>query len=171
MGKRIYPLRRIKFWYCYDIEEICSLYKSMRLHPQTVRGWIKKGLPTIDNRQPMLIYGEDLKTFLGKQNEASKCQTDFGEMFCMKCQEATKPKGRRVQLEQVNGFVRAKAHCRECHTIMNKSYKMEAVPRLRKAFVVVDVLELYDSTTCTGKTHILTQEKTGESESAQGSLF
>ncbi|NBB88875.1 MAG: AlpA family phage regulatory protein, partial [Bacteroidetes bacterium] len=48
MGKRLYPLQRIKAWYCYDIEEICSLYKSQRLHQQTVRQWIKNGLPIID---------------------------------------------------------------------------------------------------------------------------
>lgn len=171
MGKRIYPLSRIMYWYCYDIEEICHLYKSCNLHPQTVRGWVKQGLETVDSGTPLLIYGNNLKSFLGKLNESHKCQTAFGEMFCCKCRDARHPYQKCIQLNHEQQFVRAKARCKVCKTLMNKAYKLDDIPRLLSLFRTGDVLELYDSTASTVKTHFDDQAHIQENEPAQRELF
>jgi len=154
MGKRIYPLNLIMHWYCYDIEEICRLYKDYNLHPQTVRNWIRDGLLTIDKGKPALIYGDYLKDFLGNLNTSSKCKTEFEQMFCFGCKQGKSPHKRQIKLEQAANFVRAKAICCDCKNTMNKSYKIDDIPKLRTFFHVVDVLQLDDCEDNTVKTHI-----------------
>lgn len=171
MGKRIYSLQHIRDWLCYDVDDICALYKNYGLHPQTVRDWIKKGLVPIDGKRPALIYGADLRAFLGEQNESSKCKTAFTEMFCLKCKEARPVFKCHITLEHVNSSVRAKAHCRSCKSIMNKSYKLDDVPRLREVFRVGDVLELYDSDASPLNTHLQAQTAPPVNECAIRDLF
>ena len=171
MARRIYPLNTIKYWYAYDIDDVCALYKKYNLHPQTVRGWINNGLPTIDSGKPSLIYGNDLREFLGKMNEANKCETAFEEIFCVKCQQGKPPFRREIKLEHINGYIKAKAHCQTCKSIMNKGYKIEDFLKLKSFFHVVDVLELYDCKDSTANTHIASQVETHATEPAQGELF
>lgn len=171
MGKRIYPLKLIKYWFCYDIDDICHLYQQYSLNHQTVRKWIRKGLKTIDKGKPILIYGYELKAFLGKQNQSNKCQTEFNQMFCMKCQEGKEFYKKQIQLEANQQFLRAKALCSNCKSVMNKPYKLADLPELRKMFAVVDVLQLYDCENPPVKTHLDDQDKRGISEPIQGELF
>ena len=168
MGKRIYPLNRIKQWYCYDVEELCTMHK---VHAQTVRQWVKNGLLTIDRRKPTLIYGADLKAFLGKLNKAQKCQTAFDQMFCLKCRDAKPFYRQRIYLEQARQYVRAKALCRSCRSIMNKTYKMDDIPKLRACSCVGGVLELYDGEDSPVNAHLSTHRKTPVSEPIQLDLF
>lgn len=168
MGKRLYNLQPIKYWYCYDVEDICNMYK---LHPQTVRKWQKTGLKAIDNKKPSLIYGYDLKNFLGKQNKLNKCKTKFNEFFCVKCKEAKIPYKKQISIEYVNGFMRVKGVCPVCKNIINKNYKLDSLGELKRIFNVVDVLELYDPQSSTTNTHILSDKKTTKSEPEQLELF
>lgn len=147
MSKRVYPLQRIRGWFCYDIEGICALYKDRHLHPKTVQGWLKKGLPAIDAGKPILVHGEALKCFLGELNISGKCKTAFAEMFCFKCKEVVPVFQRLIAVEQVQQTIRAKGRCRTCKTTMHKTYKMDDMPKLRAVFQVGDVLELYDCET------------------------
>lgn len=108
---------------CYDLEAICRLYG---IHSKTVLAWFKKGLKSIDNKKPILVYGNDLKIFLGKLNESSKCHLGFEEMFCIKCKEGKTPLKKQIQLEKFEQkFLKAKALCQTCKTKMNKSYPLE----------------------------------------------
>jgi len=171
MGKRIYPLNGIFYWWAYTIEEICELYKPYGLHPQTVRTWINKnGLPAIKG-SPTLIYGYNLKKFLGKMNVSGKCSTEFNELFCMKCKDAKRPYKRRVSLEHKDSFLKVKGHCPDCKSVMFQSYKMDYYQRLKKTFVTVALLELYDSTNPTVKTHLDAQHKQQVNEPEQTELF
>ena len=171
MGKRIYPLSRIKKSHAYDLEEIAELYGDKTLHVQTVRTWIRAGLPLIDKKRPALVFGYDLWVHLGKMNKSNKCMTQDHEMFCMKCRDARPPLGRGVKLESFKGFIRAKAICKSCKTIMNKSYKLQDYPKLKRLFTVVEVLELYDSAYSTVNTHLDVPTQIPLSESQQMELF
>ena len=64
MSRRLYPHKRVRYWYAYDIDDICTLFSEFSLHPQTVRKWINDGLKTIDKCKPSLVYGNDLIAYL-----------------------------------------------------------------------------------------------------------
>jgi len=167
MSRQIYSLQRIKYWYVYDIDEICTLFG---IHKQTVRTWLRNGLPSMDTSRPTLIYGNDLKEFLGKQNKTNKCATAFDEMFCMKCQDARKPFQRKVQLQQKNNFILAQAHCPICKKVMFKSYSILTYSNLMQNFRAVDVLELYDSKVPTANTHFTASSNLQPNEPAQAEI-
>ncbi len=171
MGKRNYPLKRIKYWYAYDIDEVCGLYKDSKLHPRTVHGWIKNGLATIDGQKPFLVFGHELKRFLGKQNASGKQKTARDEMFCFKCRDVRKPYKREIQFTQRGHLTSMKALCPDCKNTMNKGVKLDDVPSLKRIFTVVDVLKLYDCEASTVNTHLLAQTKAQQSESFQHELF
>ena len=52
--------RLVKTHRTYTVEEIASLF---HVHRNTVREWVRRGLPTCDDRRPMLILGAELAAF------------------------------------------------------------------------------------------------------------
>jgi len=119
----------------------------------------------------MLIYGNDLIEYLKANNNQNKCKTAFDEMYCMKCQDVRPVLGRKVSVEQKDKFLKVQGVCRTCKARMFKNYKLSDFPDVRRTFRLVDVLELYDSTTGSDKTHLLDQDDTPQCEPIQGSLF
>ena len=172
MGRRIYPLNTIKYWYSYDQEEICTLFK---VHIQTIRTWIREGLPVNNQSGVTLIYGNDLKKFLGSLNQSQKRPTKFEQMLCMRCRDAKDPFRKQICLDYSDKLLKAKAVCRDCKSKMIRNYKIDDLPQLRKIFDLVDVLELYDSKNPSLKTHFLNQDEDGKGEPdnkpIQGELF
>lgn len=171
MSKRLYPHNRVRYWYAYDIDDICALFSDLGLHVQTVRKWIKNGLKTIDGGKPSLIYGNDLIAYLKKNNEGNKCKTAFNEMYCFTCQDARPVFKSQVSLSQEKPFIKAQGVCRECKKPMFKSYKIADYSKLKRTFTLVDVLELYDPAISTDKTHIHAEEQNAVNESLQMDLF
>ena len=171
MSKRLYPHRRVKYWYAYDIEDICAMFADLELHPQTVRKWIKNGLKTIDSGKPALVYGNDLIVFLRARNTGNKCKTEFDQLFCMGCQDARQIFQNKIIVNQNKLSLKVSGLCRECKTRMFQNYKLDDFSRLRKIFTLVEVLELYDNALTPCKTHIARQEQSPSNESAQWSLL
>jgi hypothetical protein len=173
MSKRLYPHNRVRYWYAYELDEICAMFsfKDKSLHIQTVRAWIKRGLRTMDKSRPILIYGNDLIEFLKKQNAIGKCKTEFDQMFCMKCKDARHVYQSKIIMELNENKLKAQGLCRTCKTKMNKGYKIDDNRRLRRIFLTVDVLELSDCANPTSKTHLCAQVIMPLNESSQLSLF
>ena len=42
----------------------------VKAHKNTVRGWLKSGLETVDDRRPTLVLGRKLSAFLHARREA-----------------------------------------------------------------------------------------------------
>lgn len=63
----------------YSVEEVAKLYG---VHRNTVREWIKRGLPTNDGKRPTLILGRDLAAFLQapSQNNLGNPRTPLAVM-------------------------------------------------------------------------------------------
>ncbi|PSH02716.1 MAG: hypothetical protein CXZ00_16020 [Acidobacteria bacterium] len=72
MGKRkCHPnYRLVKNHRSYTVEEIAERFGK---HKNTVRAWVKDGLPICDGKRPTLILGRDLAEFL-KARRVSKKQ-------------------------------------------------------------------------------------------------
>ena len=73
--------RGIKIHRNYEVGEAA---RDLRVCKGTVRRWIKSGLPTLTDRKPMLILGEDLIAFhKARTGKRQTCQPN--ECYCVKC--------------------------------------------------------------------------------------
>jgi len=70
MSGRCNP-NKAKIHRSYTVEEIACLFS---IHKNTVREWIKKGLPVCDNQKPMLILGAELREFIQAKNKKNKTE-------------------------------------------------------------------------------------------------
>ncbi len=171
MSKRLYTHSRVRYWYVYDVEDVCALFADFGLHPQTVRAWVKEGLKIIDSGKPALIYGQHLIDFLKSRNAKNKCATDFDQLFCMACKDARHVFQNKIHITQKTQVLLVQGRCKTCKGMMFQNYALKAIPKLRKRFILVDVSELNDCAGSTDKTHIEAPSDSSTSESAQGSLF
>ncbi len=85
--------RLAKMHRTYTVEEIAKLFG---VHRNTVRAWISRGLPTIDQRRPLLVLGSHLAEFLQRRRKASKRPCGLGEIYCVRCREPRLPAGGAV---------------------------------------------------------------------------
>jgi hypothetical protein len=102
----------------YTVEEVSALYG---VHKNTVRGWIKKGLPVCDDLKPCLILGQDLRTFLqaSRKNRKQKCKPT--EMYCMRCKSPQLPALNMVDYEASTATTgRLIGICNACEGGINK---------------------------------------------------
>ena len=52
MANRRIDSRRIKIHFAYSVEEAAA---ALQTHKNTIRGWIKQGLPIADHRRPIIL--------------------------------------------------------------------------------------------------------------------
>lgn len=100
MSKRHPNPRLAKIHRNYTVEEIATLY---RVHKNTVRNWVKDGLPTNDDRRPMLILGRDLFVFLQAKRVKNKRPCQPGEIYCVRCRTTQKPAGAMAEYQPLTG--------------------------------------------------------------------
>ena len=72
----------------YTVDEVAKLFG---VHRNTVREWVRRGLPTNDDKRPMLILGRDLYTFLHERRLKSKQPCGPGQLYCVRCRVAQTP--------------------------------------------------------------------------------
>jgi hypothetical protein len=82
--------RLVKIHRNYTVEEIARLFN---VHKNTVRGWIKQGLPMIDRQRPTLIVGSMLSRFLQDRRRRGQKRCAPGEIYCVKCRAPVRPAG------------------------------------------------------------------------------
>jgi hypothetical protein len=132
--KRTYNTRLIKRDYPYFISEIADLF---HLHPNAVRRWICAGLPTVDDRKPVLVHGGDLIAFLNKRQAQRKQKCDSDEFYCCRCRLPRKPLSNSVEVR-----IRNKARlslsglCATCGTRMNRVGAAARLDEYRRAFSI-----------------------------------
>lgn len=91
MAKRHPNPRLVKIHRSYTVEEVTKLFG---IHRNTVREWVnRRGLPTSDDKRPMLILGRDLRTFLQARRAKNKRPCQPGEIYCVRCRAPKAPAG------------------------------------------------------------------------------
>ncbi len=106
--------RLAKIHRAYTVEEIA---RRWGVHRNTVRLWVKRGLPTIDRKRPMLIHGRDLADFLQARRQRNKRKCQPGEIYCVRCRAPQVPAGNLADYEpqtEVLGSLIGICPCCEC---------------------------------------------------------
>jgi hypothetical protein len=116
MPKRHPSPRLAKIHRNYTVEEISVLFS---IHKNTVRSWIKSGLPTNDDRRPLLILGRDLVAFLQFKRVKNKRPCQMGEIYCVRCRSPQEPAGRMAEYQ---AFTKTSGNivgiCPTCESLM-----------------------------------------------------
>jgi len=89
------PIRRpnprlAKIHRSYTVEESATLFG---VHRNTVREWVRRGLPTSDRKRPTLILGSELLAFLQARRLKNKRPCQAGEIYCVCCRAPKTPAG------------------------------------------------------------------------------
>jgi hypothetical protein len=109
---------RVKIHRNYKVEGIALL---LGVHKNTVRAWIKGGLPICDPKRPILILGRELRIFLQHRRTSRKRPCRPGELYCLRCRAPKSPAGDMVDCESVTEKIaNLTAICPDCECIMNR---------------------------------------------------
>jgi hypothetical protein len=118
MSKRLPNPRLVKIHRNYTVEEIATLFGC---HRNTVRAWVKQGLPTIDRKRSMLILGSDLVAFLKARRQERKRRCKPGELYCVRCRAPRSPAGDMIDYEPRTATQgNLVAICPVCEATMNR---------------------------------------------------
>jgi hypothetical protein len=98
MRKRRPNYRLVKIHRNYTVEEAARLFGT---HKNTVRAWVKAGLPICDSKRPMLILGRDLAGYLKARRMRNKRPCQPGEIYCVRCRAPKLPAGEMAEYEPV----------------------------------------------------------------------
>jgi hypothetical protein len=88
VSRRLPNPRLAKIHRSYIVEEVAQLYG---VHRNTVRQWVRQGLPLCDDRRPILILGVDLAAFLTRKRASNKRPCKAGEIYCVRCRTPQSP--------------------------------------------------------------------------------
>ena len=133
MAARINP-NLAKIHRGYLVSEVAELFQ---VHRNTVRDWIKNGLPVCDNQRPILILGRDLREFLQAKQKSRKRPCKPDEMFCLKCRSPQLP------LDNVVNYIphtiergKLTARCSCCGSVVNRFSSLANAIELSTVFEV-----------------------------------
>ena len=145
MSRRV-DFRRLKELRTYTLEELAHL---LGCHKNTVRGWLRAGLNSIDQGRPLLIHGGEAKAFLAKRRQGQRRTCRTHELYCFKCRAPREPAGSMLDYEpRTASSGTARALCESCLTQMFKSVSCASLGALRSLFDVHVVGEHEHLTGC-----------------------
>jgi len=116
--------RLVKIHRNYTIAEAAA---RVGAHKHTVSRWIAAGLPTTDDKRPLLIHGEDLRAFL-KAREPPKQPCGPGEFYCLRCRAPKRPAGGMVDYIPKNamrGLLRG--ICPKCDGLIHRAARFDTI--------------------------------------------
>jgi excisionase family DNA binding protein len=129
MSKRHPNHRLAKIHRSYTVEEVAGLFG---VHKNTVRAWVKQGLPTNDDRRPMLILGRDLVAFLRARRAKNKRTCQPGEVYCVRCRAPRTPAGDMADYHPVTATLgNLGAICPECNAMMYRRVSVAKLEQVR----------------------------------------
>ena len=129
MRKRHPNPRLAKIHRNYTVEEVASVFA---VHRNTVREWVKRGLPTSDDRRPLLILGGDLVVFLRARRVKNKRTCQPGEMYCVRCRAPRAPAGDMADYLPVTATLgNLIGMCPACEAMMYRRVSLAKLKQVR----------------------------------------
>ena len=129
MATRHPNYRLVKIHRNYTVEEIAKLFG---VHRNTVREWIKRGLPTINVKGPKLILGPDLRAFLQARRVKNKWKCQPGEIYCVRCRVPRCPAGDMAEYKPITA-TRGNliGICPKCDCMMYRGVNLAELEQVR----------------------------------------
>lgn len=110
--------RLVKIHRSYTVEEVA---RTLHTHKNTVRAWIKRGLPTIDRQRPALIHGLELSHFLDDRRKKARHPCANGQIYCVRCRAPKEPAGNMAEylpITATSGNLRG--ICPDCEALIHR---------------------------------------------------
>jgi hypothetical protein len=118
----------------YSVEEVAAL---LTVHKNTVREWLRRGLPALTEQRPLLILGRDLSTFLTTRRRANKRPCQPGLIYCVRCRQPQKPAGGMADFEALTATTgNLIGICPQCDTLI---YRRVGITRMDQAKGDLDI--------------------------------
>lgn len=118
MSKRHPNPRLVKIHRSYTVDETATV---CGVHRNTVRQWIKMGLPILDAQRPVLMQGGVLRRFLEARRTQNKRPCLPGQMYCLRCRAPQHPAGDMADYEALTPTQgNLVGICPVCDLIMNR---------------------------------------------------
>lgn len=129
MGRRYSNYRRVKTHRSYTVEEVASLLLT---HKNTVRRWLKAGLPACDDKRPVLILGHELIAFLRANWTKNRKVCGPGKVYCVRCRQPKYPAGRMADFVEITDKIgNLIAICPDCNSIINQWVSTSKLHQIR----------------------------------------
>jgi hypothetical protein len=129
MGSRHPNPRLVKVHRNYSVEDIS---RRFGVHKNTVRNWLKQGLPTIDDRRPMLILGRELSRFLGERRQRAKQTCGPGRIYCIACRAPKVPAGNMAECTPSGGLAgNLCGICPDCDRLIYRRVNIAKIDAIR----------------------------------------
>ena len=106
--------------------------RHLGTHKNTVRAWVKAGLPTCDGKRPMLILGRDLAAYLKARRLKNKQPCQPGEIYCVRCRAPKLPAGEMAEYEAVTEkFGNLIGICPDCEGMIFRRASLAKLTQIR----------------------------------------
>jgi len=126
--------RRVKIHRSYTVEDAAD---CLDVHKNTVRRWIKGGLPTVGGRGKTLILGHELRVHLEARRDTAKCPCPPGHFYCLRCRAPRPPAEGMTEYAPITASSgNLKALCPECMCIMHRRIRKADQARFSAEWVV-----------------------------------
>ena len=129
MSSRRVNHRLVKIHRSYLVEEAATL---LSVHRNTVRQWIKTGLPTSDGKRPTLILGRVLIDFLQRRKALNKRPCQPGQIYCVRCRCPKHPAGEMAEYQPLTATLgNLIGICPSCDTMMYRRMNLGKLEQVR----------------------------------------
>jgi hypothetical protein len=129
MGFRHPNPRLVKVHRNYSVEDIARLFD---LHKNTVRRWLTDGLPTIDDRRPMLVLGRELSRFLHERRQRAKQPCGPGRIYCIACRAPKVPAGKMAECIPIGPNAgNLRGICPDCDRLIYRRVNLTKIDAVR----------------------------------------